>query len=218
MFYSVLPLILGLVALAFLFFGLRMLLRRGWLLGWLRGMAGAGFVFLASCVGLAALDLRSYKQVEVDAPIAAVSFEQLGDQYYRATFVPTETGAPLQFDLRGDQWQLDARIVRWRGPLRTIGGKPGFRLDRISGRYLSIEDQRSRALTDYSLVDQERVVDFWAWVYRHRGWVPWVDADYNSATFIPMADGALYEVVWSSSGLVAKPLNAPAQQAVHYWH
>lgn len=217
MFYSVLSVFLGILGLAILLLGLRLLLRRGWMLGWLRGMAGVCFVLLASSVGLVALDLRSYHQMQLDAPIATVSFERQDNQHFMAVFVPTETGVTQKFALRGDQWQLDARIVRWQGPLRTIGGKPGYRLDRMSGRYLSLEDERTRERTVYNLVEPDRGLDFWAWVYRHQDWVPWVDASYGSATFIPMADGALYEVALSTSGLVAKPLNAQAKRAVYYW-
>ena len=47
-------------------------------------------------------------------------------------------------------------------------------------------------------------------MHRYRSWVPWLDALYGSATFLPMADGALYEIKVSQSGLVARPLNQAA--------
>jgi hypothetical protein len=45
-----------------------------------------------------------------------------------------------------------------------------------------------------------------------------MDALYGSATFLPMADGALYEIKVSQSGLVARPLNQAARDAVAGWH
>jgi hypothetical protein len=41
---------------------------------------------------------------------------------------------------------------------------------------------------------------------------------YGSATYLPMADGADYEVTVSQSGLVARPLNDAARLAVGAWH
>ena len=37
--------------------------------------------------------------------------------------------------------------------------------------------------------------------------MPWADALYGSAVYVPMSDGARYQVVVSQSGLVARPLN-----------
>lgn len=215
MFYSALSILLGLIGLASLLAGLRMLLRRGWVLGWLRGMAGLCLLLAAIGLGLVALDVRSYHSMQADRPIATVSFEKLDNQRYRAIFVATDSGAAQQFELRGDQWQLDARIVHWQGLLRAIGGKPGYRLDRISGRYLSLDEERSSERTVYSLADDDGGIDFWDWVYQ-REWVPWVAASYSSARFLPMAEGALFEVGFSAQGLMAKPLNTPAEQAVYY--
>jgi hypothetical protein len=47
--------------------------------------------------------------------------------------------------------------------------------------------------------------------------VPWVDALFGSATFVPMADGALYAVSVSQSGLIARPANQAARNAVAGW-
>jgi len=49
-------------------------------------------------------------------------------------------------------------------------------------------------------------------------YVPWADALYGSATFMPMADGAAYEVSVSQAGLLARPLNDAARAAVDAWH
>jgi hypothetical protein len=61
-------------------------------------------------------------------------------------------------------------------------------------------------------------IDPWELIHSYRSWVPWMDALYGSATFLPMADGALYEIKVSQSGLVARPLNQAAREAVGSWH
>ena len=37
-------------------------------------------------------------------------------------------------------------------------------------------------------------------------------------TYLPMADGALYDIKVSPTGLVARPLNQAARDAVGSWH
>src|ERR1035437_3043110 len=60
-------------------------------------------------------------------------------------------------------------------------------------------------------------IDAWELARRYREYVPWVDALSGSATFLPMADGALYQVSVSQSGLVARPLNQAGREAVAGW-
>jgi hypothetical protein len=98
-----------------------------------------------------------------------------------------------------------------------LGFDTAYRLDRISGRYTSIDDERSLPRTVYALNQPERV-DLWALAHRYRSLVPWIDALYGSATYLPMADGARYAISVSQSGLIARPVNQLAIAAVGDWH
>lgn len=216
MFYTLLPIIVALLALVAIGFALKVLLRKGWLLGWLRGMSGVILVSLAIVVGLSAFDIYSYRQIVEEESIGTISFEELEPQRYTAVLVDTK-GRESRYELSGDQWQMDARFLKWPTALAAIGVKPGYRLDRISGRYYSLDQERSAERTVYSLNQSTLGVDVWE---MFNGWgrsFKLVDAVYGSATFVPMADGALYEVRLSNTGLLARPLNDPARLAVERW-
>lgn len=218
MFYSAASVATGIFGLLVLLLGLRMLAKGTWFWGWLRGMAGVVLVVLALGAALVALDLYSYRQVLLDKPVATISFQMVEPQAYIATVALTDAGDTREFYLRGDQWQMDARIIRWKTWIGRAGAKPGYKLERLSGRYLSIQDERSRERTVHSLRDeQEFGLDLWTWAYKNQDKTPVIDAVYGSATFVPMADGALYEVALSHTGLVAKPLNDAAKKAVNIW-
>ena len=45
------------------------------------------------------------------------------------------------YDLAGDLWQLDARIIQWKGLAALIGLAPGYRLQSLGGRFLAIEQE-----------------------------------------------------------------------------
>jgi hypothetical protein len=47
--------------------------------------------------------------------------------------------------------------------------------------------------------------------------MPGVDAYYGTATYLPMADGARFEVTLSRTALLARPVNDAARQAVGDW-
>lgn len=216
MVYSVLAIIVTLLGLAAVGASLRFLIRPGWLFGWLRGTGGLLLVAFGTVLAMAAFDLYSYEQIVAEKSVATVSFRQLEPQRYEALLVDSE-GRESRYQLAGDQWQLDARLLKWPNSLAAIGVKPGYRLDRISGRYYSLDQERNGKRTVYSLNQSPLGVDVWTF-FRGRGdWFKLVDAVYGSATFVPMADDALYEVLLSNTGLMARPLNEPAQAAIHHW-
>lgn len=216
MFYSVLAIAISIVGLAVVAISLRILIRRGWLLGWLRGMSGLVLVGSGLILALAAFDLYSYRQIVAEKSVATISFEQMGPQRFRAILVDSN-GRESRYELAGDQWQLDARVIKWPNALAALGIKPGYRLDRISGRYYSLEHERSAERTVYALNESQMGVDVWAFFHGSESMPPVIDAVYGSATFVPMADDALYEILLSHTGLLARPLNEPAQAAVADW-
>ena len=195
--------------------GATVLLRQRWLLQWLKGTAGILLVVAAVYLSLFALNIYGYKEYAQEVPVATVSFRQSGDQSFIATVTRTD-GSAEDFRLKGDQWQLDARIIKWRLPFSLLGLKPGYQLDRISGRYYALEDERSRDRTVYSLHREPVGIDVWQMA--NDGWSILVDARYGSAAYLPMADGALFEVNAGATGLVARPMNGAAQQAISGWN
>ena len=117
----------------------------------------------------------------------------------------------------GRRIALGFSIVATRGTANVLSFDTAYRLERISGRYRDLERERMATRTVYALHPPERV-DAWALLRTWHQYFPWADALYGSATYLPMADGAAYEVTVSQSGLVARPLNDAARLAVGAWH
>jgi hypothetical protein len=67
------------------------------------------------------------------------------------------------------------------------------------------------------LAEARPAFDIWAWLRRSGNTLGLLVADYGSATYLPMADGALYQIGLGGDGLVAVPLNDPARGAVAGW-
>lgn len=120
------------------------------------------------------------------------------------------------FELRGDEWQIDARVVLWKPPVTLLGLDPIYQLDRLSGRYSDIDDEMKEQRTVYALTE-ELTLDVWRVARRFPRLVPGVDAYYGTATYVPMADGARFEVTLSRDALIARPVNEAARRAVGDW-
>jgi hypothetical protein len=179
--------------------------------------AGAATLFaLAGCVALIAENLAGYQRLTHEDSAAKIAFVQTAPHQFEADLT-YPAGDRKQFTLRGDQWQIDARVLKWRPLANLLGFDTAYRLERIAGRYNDIESERSAARTVYELAPEEGL-DLWGLAQRFKAWLPWIDAYYGSAAYVPMADGAAFDVSVSQSGLIARPLNAPARGAVNAWH
>ena len=195
-----------------------LLLRNKWLLRWLQGTAGLLFFLLALAFFLFAVNLFSFHSLTKDKELASLHFASLSDQHFRVTIV--EQGGDIkELELLGDLWQIDARVIKWQGWVAALGIMPGYQLGRIQGRYLSIEQERSAPRSVHSLRPDGMVpgFDLWHFLNQQKIWMPWLDARYGSATFLPMADGAEFSLSLSHSGLLARPLNFAAEDAVSSW-
>lgn len=216
MLYTVIAVVIAVIAAAVALAGLRLLLGRHWLLGWLRGSAGLLLVAVAATAAFAAWDLRGYRQILAEKPVATLAFTRAGDQHYKVVLVDEE-GNEQRHELYGDMWQLDVRLLKWSDGLARLGLRPGYRLDRLSGRYLSLEAEQRRPRSVVALGEGEPALDAWLWLQQLQAYIPLIDAQYGSATYLPMADGALYSVGMGPSGLVARPLNDRARLSIERW-
>jgi hypothetical protein len=214
--FTVLIVLFALAGILFLFASIRRLRRRRVLGGAVHGTTALVLILLSVCTALLAANLRTYQRLTYEQPAGELQLNRVGEREFKAVFT-YPSGERANFALRGDDWQIEARVLKWHAFANMIGFDTAYRLERISGRFSGIEDERNLPRTVYSLNASQRIDPF-DLVRRYHDWVPWVDALYGSATFLPMADGALYEIKVSQSGLVGRPLNQAAREAVGSWH
>ncbi len=205
----------GLVSLLFLIGAMRRLRRRRVIAGGVHALLGLCFLLAATAAWLLGFSLLTYARLTYEQPAAEIMLSRLGDRYYRATLT-YPSNRTQRFDLRGDEWQIDARVLKWRGLANIAGFDAVYRLERIGGRYRDIASERGAPRTVYALNEPARI-DAWELARRYGKYLPWVDALFGSSTFLPMADSALYQVSVSQSGLLARPLNEAGRDAVAGW-
>lgn len=204
-----------LLALALLANGVHHLRRRRIVRGSLHGLGGLLAGALAAIALLIGINLLTYSRFTAEDYVGEIGFVALGRQHYEATLAGAD-GQTLNVVLAGDEWQLDARIIKWKGLGTLLGLPPLYRLERLSGRYESIAQAR-RARASVVALAQEQGLSLWDLAHGYARWVPLVDASYGTATYLPMADGAQYVISMSNTGLLARPANAAARRAVTDW-
>lgn len=185
------------------------LFRKKWLWTWLKASFAISLVGVGVASLLSLFDILSYRNLMDEVPIATVSVFEKSPQYYDLTLASGD-GVEQRFEIYGDQWQLDARLLTWVGPVAALGKKPLYRLDRLSGRYISLEQARNARQSIYQL-EKSLYIDLWEVLQS----IPfWIDANYGSAVYMPMENGAVYAVYLTSKGMNVRPINNIAKQVL----
>ena len=169
----------------------------------LKFAATSSFVAVLAVAALGGLNLYTYHRFTHETPVASIMFKEVDGQRYDAEFTPVD-GPPRIYRLEGDEWQLDVRMIKWTDWLTFLGEDPLYRLDRLSGRFLDIEEARKVARFTAHALSEDVLVDFWDLARANGEWLPGVDAAYGSGVFLPMADGMQYQIAITRSGLIAR--------------
>ncbi|MFT5592658.1 MAG: putative membrane protein [Oceanicoccus sp.] len=200
------------IALIFLYISAKTLISRNWFMKWLRGSFGFLAVLGTALSGIVAFNLLHYSTVEEGQVIATLRFIEVSPQEFDVELVGRHKNNQF-YRLEGDQWQLDVRLIKvaaW-----FDGDLPAYKLDRLSGRYLSLEQENQTNKNAYDLLGSQ-FVDTWPWI-ANKKWLGLVQAKYGSATYMPMANGAIYQVRLFHDGLDAQAVNEQAKQALNSW-
>ena len=211
----ILILIMAILGMSLFFLGLCRLWNRRIIAGCLDALSGLLLLAVSALIMAVSINFFTYDRLTHEAPVAEVQFRERAPQQFW-TYITLPHTRAMDFDLRGDEWQLDARILKLHGIAFLFGFDTVYRLDRLSGRYRDITQERTAERTVYSL-GEDRGLDLWAIVQRYGRWLPWIDAAYGSATYMPMVDRGIYNVTMSATGLLTRPTNDIARGEVRKW-
>ncbi len=174
------------------------------------GMASVGLLLLA-----AAANLYSYHRLTEEIIVADIKITQKAQNSYEMLL--KETGKkPINFMIKGDEWQLDARFLRWKSWATVLGKDPLFRLERLSGRYGDIEQARVAQRSIYAINPQPGL-DVWSYGRKYAEWLPFIDTYFGSSVYMPLTADAQYQVTATDSGLIVRAKNEPAKKVIKDW-
>ncbi len=152
--------------------------------------------------GTVLLGIQGYRALTREDLAAYLYVKPTGPQRFEAT-VRFIDGREARFDLAGDEIYVDARILKWKPMANVVGLHTAYELDRISGRYRAIEDERARPRTVHEL-GTTKAVDLFALRKRFDFLGKAFDAEYGSGTFVPVSGPARLELRVSTTGLLIR--------------
>lgn len=215
----IIPGVVGVIGLAIVLSGLGWMFRGRPFKGG-RGVLGGGvFLGIAAIVGLLGLNVQTYHRLTYERQVATIEVRQKGPQLFDATVTepPTEQdpqGVTNTFEIHGDEWRIEARVLKWKPWANVLGLDSQYRLDRFSGRYADTQQELTAERSAYDIrPTRSSGLDLWPIAREYSEYVPLVDTLYGSGAYMPMSDGARYEVRITQNGLIARPTNEAAAEA-----
>jgi hypothetical protein len=175
----------------------------------MRMASGALLIALGAVAGSLAAGVQGYQALTAETLAARIEVRPLGPQRFEAT-LRMNGGQTLTREFAGDEIYIDAHILKWKPVGNIVGLQTLWSLDRVAGRYRSVEQERSAPRTLYPIAP-ERMVDLFELRRRYGALAPLYDAEYGSASFLPVTGPAELELKVTNSGLLLRAL--PPTQA-----
>src|SRR5690348_11790305 len=101
---------------------------RRWTGGVVRGLVGLVFLSSAGLAAAVAVGLRGYRALTLEVLAATVTTEPVASQRFRATIVFPDRRIAM-YDLTGDAFYVDARILKWHPLVNLLGLHTAYELD-----------------------------------------------------------------------------------------
>ncbi len=191
-------------------FAVRMLFKRRILIATVNGTAGISLLAVSISLSLVLLNIHTYHRLTHENKLAVIEIGVLTDKGLPLT-LHTDTQQKIYYT-NSLEWQLDARFLKWKSWTYLFGTEPVVRLESLSERH-SLNNKKSPEI--YNLIgDSAFLTDLGSTL---SDWFGIVDTYYGSAVYMPAVEGATYTVSATISGLIVRPENKQAREAVMKW-
>ena len=195
-------LVFGIVGALLLLSGLGALIRLRPFRFVLRTTFGLLLLAVGALAATIAIGTHGYTALTREDIAATLLVQPTGPQRFSAT-VRYPDLREVKFELVGDEVYVDAQILKWKPIANVFGLHTAYELDRIAGRYRSIDHERSAARTVFPL-SRDKPLDLFDLRRRYTFLAPLLDAEYGSASYVVVSRPAEIELRVSTTGLLMR--------------
>lgn len=207
--FGLVGIVLALLGALLLFSGIGALIRLRPFRFVSRTLFGLLLLAVGALAATVAIGTYGYTALTREDVAATLLLQPTGPQKFSAT-VRYPDLREVKFELAGDEVYVDAQILKWKPIANMLGLHTAYELDRIAGRYRSIEVERSAPRTIFSL-SRDKPLDLFDLRQRYIFLAPLLDAEYGSATYVAVSRPAELELRVSTTGLLMREIK-PASQ------
>jgi hypothetical protein len=175
-----------------------------------RMLAGLLLLALGALAGTISVGMMGYRALTREDVAARIAVKPVGPKLFTATFRFPD-GREATYELAGDEFYVDAHILKWHPYANMFGLHTAYEIDRVAGRYRAIKDERDAIRTVHAIA-RDKPVDLYELGRRYTFLAPILDAEYGSATFVPVTRPAELELRVSTTGLLMREAKSASKK------
>jgi hypothetical protein len=148
-------------------------------------------------------NLYTYKRLIAEKPIAQLTFTPINNQIFDASLRLGNFCEEKTYRVYGDEWRIDSQFLKWKSWATLFGLNAMYRIDRLSGRYLNVEDETTKQHSAHELKTNS-TLDLAKVAERYKNKFPPVDTVYGSSAYEKMQENTLFTVFVTQSGILIR--------------
>ena len=166
-------------------------------------------LFAALSIVLLTATVHTYDRLTAETLIAELRFDATGERQYAAHLMTGDRCDVRTLPIQGDQWRVDAEFLKWKYWALLLGLDSQYRLDRLEGRYRSVQEQNSQPSVAHALRERT-AVDLVTLAESLGAWNFLLDATYGSSTYQDIDVDNVYYVYRTTTGIITRHEPRPA--------
>ena len=176
-------------------------------LGLTISLALVGAVLLVTAAAI------SYHRLTEETLIAELRFAPAGPDRYQAYLRTGDRCEERVLPILGDQWRVDAEFVKWKyWATALLGVESQYRLDRLEGRYRSVEEQNTKPRLAHDL-EPGTTLDLVELAETLGRFNFLLDTSYGSSTYRGIDPALVYEIYKTPTAIITRSRPAPVPPA-----
>ena len=148
-------------------------------------------------------NLYTYKRLTAEKPIAQLAFTPVNNQEFDVTLRLGNFCEEKTYRVYGDEWRIDAKFLKWKSWATLFGLNAMYRIDRLSGRYVSVNDANTKQHSAHELKTNS-TLDLTKIAKRYKNRFPPVDTIYGSSAYEKMQPDVSFTVYVTQSGIIIR--------------
>lgn len=183
------------------------------------GVMGGGLLTAIGLAGaLLGLNLQTYQRLTYERPVAQVTVAAVdpAQKLYNVTVERLDGGQTQTCPVQGDEFMLSARVQKWKPWANVVGLDSTYTFDQLSNKYFDAAEANGQDITACdvdSTVNKVADVVPRSLLDQALAMAQIEDRKFGSAIYMPMRDGAVYDVLMTQDALNAEPANDVAKRA-----
>jgi hypothetical protein len=159
---------------------------------------------LISCIFLLFyVSLKGYKNFTYNKPIFSIECPAKEKDSFMLRLVPLDGDeSEAQFyNIKGQQFVIEGHIIKWDNFFVAMGMRPLYQVTRLTGRYISFEDEKEKERSVYKLGEETKL---WRLLMKYGEKIPGIDAVNGISSFKDAQENKVFTVSIIHSAFVIK--------------